>query len=213
MRFVSFFLVVLFFTWFDCCSQADSVIHSPDARMEDGIYINYSDFRKDKSIKKNQIVSKLDKEQLEFLSKTIFENKISYEENGTVYTVESKNVWGYMQNNTLYVNFRGDFFRVPVFGSVSYLVATVTVINPGFYDPRFGMSTGSGTTKEIREFLMNFYDGHMVEFTVEGAEQLISRDKTLYAEYKNLGRRKQKEQIYGYIRKFNNLHPVYFLKG
>ena len=213
MRLTFLTFIVLLFTCFNSFSQADSVIHSPDTRMEDGIYINYSDFRKNTSIKKSQIISKLDKEQLEFLSKTIFEVKFSYEENGVINTVESKKVWGYMQNNTLYVNFRGDFYRVPVFGSVSYLVATVTVINPGFYDPRFGMSTGSGTTKEIREFLMNFYDGHMVEFTIDGAEQLISRDKALYEEYKNLSRRKQKEQIYGFIRKYNALHPVYFLKG
>jgi len=193
-------------------SQADSVMLSPDARLNDGIYLSYSDFRGNRSIKKEQIISKQDKGQLEFLSKTIFEEKFSYVENGQTYTIESKTAWGYAQNNTLYVNFKGDFYRVPVFGSISYLVATVTVINPGFYDPRFGMSTGSGTTKEIREFIMNFYDGFVLEFTVDLAEQLLSRDKILFEDYKKLGRRKQKEQIYGYIRKYNAQHPVYFVR-
>ncbi len=195
-----------------CISQADSVMHSPDARLEDGIYLSYIDFRKNKNIRKQQIVSKLDKEQLEFIGKVIFEEKFSFEENGAVITVESKNAWGYVQNNTVYVNFKDEFYRVPVFGSVSFLVANVTVINPGFYDPRFGMSTGGGTTKEIREFLMNFYDGIVTEFTLKTAESLLARDKVLFEEYKKLSRRKQKEQIYGYIRKYNALHPVYFLR-
>ena len=197
---------------FSAFSQADSVMLAPDLRLEDGIYLSYDDFRRNKSIKKQQVISKLDKSQLEFLSKVIFEEKFSYEENGTVVTLESKTVWGYIQNNIWHVNFKGDFYRVPVFGSVSYLVANVTVINPGFYDPRFGVSTASGTTKEIHEFLMNFYDGLLIEFTLDAAEQLLVRDSALFEEYKKLGRRKQKEQIYGYIRKYNARHPVYFLR-
>ena len=103
------------------------------------------------------------------------------------------------------------FIESLFFGSISYLVASVTVVNNGFYDPRFGYM-GSSTTKEIREFLMNFYDGLVVEFTNEKIEQLLGRDKTLYEEFKNLSRKKQKEQLYKYIRKYNELHPVYFLE-
>lgn len=212
MRYSTLLLIIFCFLAGRAFSQRDSVMYSPDVRLPDGIYISYYDFRKNSSIKKEQVVSKLDKDQLEFVGKTVFEEKFSYEENGNIITVQSKNVWGYIQNNTLYVNFRGDFYRVPVFGSISYLVATVVVANPGFYDPRFGMSTGSGTTKEIHEFLMNFYDGYVNEFTFDAAEQLLARDKTLYEEFKKLSRRKQKEQIYGYIRKFNAQHPVYFLR-
>jgi hypothetical protein len=193
-------------------AQKDSAVYPSNARVVDGIYLNYADFRQNKSIVKEQIVSDLDKEQLEFISKTVAAEKFSFRTNETTVTVESKNVWGYVQNNTFYVNYRGEFYRIPVFGSISYLVASVVVVNPGFYDPRFGYSVGSTTTREIRELLMNFYDGQLVEFTMDAAEQLLQRDKDLFAEYKDLSRRKQKEQIYRYIRKFNESHPVYFLR-
>jgi hypothetical protein len=179
--------------------------------LDDGIYLSYEDFRHNNSIKKEQIQSKQDKNQLEFLAKVVFEEKFAYEESGRIFQVESKNVWGYMQNNILHVNYRGDFYRVPVFGSVSYLVANVTVATPGFYDPRFGMS-GPSTTKEVHEFLMNFYDGIVLEFNVDKVEQLLARDPEVFAEYKKLSHRKQKEQVYGFIRKYNARHPVYFLK-
>lgn len=193
-------------------TQVDSVLFTADMRLPDGIYLTYDDFRRNKSIAKAQVVSNLDKSQLEFLGKVVFEEKFSYIENGVTFTVQSKNVWGFAQNTTLYVNFREEFYRVPVFGSVSYLVANVTVASPGFYDPRFGMSTGGGVTKEIREFLMNFYDGIVTEFTLDEVEKLLARDSELFEEYKKLSRRKQKEQVYSYIRKYNTRHPVYFLR-
>lgn len=212
MRSAQLLLFLVLFKSLVIKGQTDSVMYSPDVRLEDGIYLNYSDFRWNRAVKKQQIISKLDKDQLEFLSKIVFEEKFSYELEGSMITVESRKVWGYIQNNTLYVNFKGEFYRVPVFGSVSYLVATVLVTTPGFYDPRFGIATGTSTVRELREFLMNFYDGQVTEFTLEAAEQLLSRDKTLYGEYTKLGRRRQKEQIYGFIRRYNAQHPVYFLR-
>jgi hypothetical protein len=204
-------LIIFFLIGLRLFPQADSLLHTPDERLDDGIFLSYQDFRKNNSLKKAQIISKQDKDQLEFISKVVFEDKISFEENGSVQNVESKSVWGYMQNNTLYINYKGDFYRVPVFGSISYLVANVTVYNPGFYDPRFGVSSGSGTTKEIREFLMNYYDGIITPFTLQTAEDLLSRDAVLFEAYKKLRKTKRKEQIYGYIRKYNAAHPIYFL--
>lgn len=193
-------------------SQTDSVIFNKDVRLEDRIFLTYGDFRRMTGLKKEVIISTEEKEQLEFLTKVLYEEAFSYKEGETLIKAKSKNVWGYLQNSTFYVNYKGDFYRVPVFGSISYLVANVTVINPGFYDPRFGYSTGSTTTKELREFLMNFYDGQIEPFTLSRAEELLSADLQLYAEYDKLSRRKKKEQIYSFLRKFNQAHPVYFQK-
>lgn len=192
-------------------AQTDSVALSMNSRMEDGIYASYDDFRHNRPIKKNDIESTEDKTQLEFMSKVLFQENFKANYKGEVRSLESKKVWGYFQNNTLYVNYQGDFYRVPVFGSICYLVANVVVVNPGFYDPRFGYA-GGGTSKELREFMMNFYDGIPQEFSMDKIEELISRDPALFEEYKKLGRRKQKEQIYRYIRKYNESHPVFFLR-
>jgi len=212
MKQAAIILLLLIFKSFHCFSQRDSTIYTSDMFLQDGIYLTHQDFMHYRGIQREQIVTKIDENQLEFIGKVVFEGKFTYKErDGKETTVESKDVWGYMQNNTLFVNYKGDFYRVPVFGSISYLVANVTVINPGFYDPRFGMgSATTGTTKEIREFLMNFYDGYIREFTLDAAEQLLQRDPAIFAEFKKLSRRKQKEQIYGFIRRYNTQHPIYF---
>jgi len=54
--------------------------------------------------------------------------------------------------------------------------------------------------------------GVVIEFKMNEAELLLARDKGLYEEFKKLSNRKQKEQIFRFIRKYNEAHPVYFLK-
>lgn len=202
------FLLASFF----CFSQSDSIAYTPGMPIEDGIYLSYQDFRFNKGIAKSQIKSTQDKDQLEFISKVLTEEKITIITNGNELTYNSKDVWAYFQNNTFYINFKGEFYRVPVFGSISYLVAYVTVISPAFYDPRFALSSPASTSKELKEFLMNFYDGELKEFNLTSAEELLSRDAALFEEYKKLSNRKKKDEVYKFIRRFNQAHPVHFLK-
>lgn len=192
-------------------SQTDSTVFRLDDRMPDGIYLSYLDFRYNRRVSPQELESKEDKTQQEFLTKALYQDKITFTRDGQSQTVESNKVWAYFQNNTFYLNYKGDFYRVPVFGSICYLVANVTVVNPGFYDPRFGY-TGGGTSRELRQFVMDVYEGVPTEFAVDKVEAMLARDSLLYADYKKLSRRKQKEEIYRYIRKYNEAHPLYFLR-
>lgn len=190
--------------------QTDSVPVSDN--RPDGLYLSYDDFRHNRVIGKDHIVTDINKDQLDFMGKVMNLDRVTYMAAAGTQTVDPGKVWGFYQNKTLYVNFRGEFFRVPVFGSICYLVATVTLVNGGFYDPMFGYGVNSTRTKEIREFMINFHDGIITEFNMERADQLLSRDPALYAEYQKLGRRKRREQVNRYIRLFNERHPVYFLR-
>jgi hypothetical protein len=194
-------------------SQNDSVLVPAFLEVPDAVFLTYTDFRYNKGISKDQIISSGNKEQLDFVGRSLEKETFSFSEDKKISVVNSKTVWGFFQNKTLYINYKGSFYRVPVFGSICYLVATVEVVGVGFYDPMFGPGSGSsGRRQEVREFLMNFYNGVVSEFNMDVAEVLLSRDRQLYDEYKKLNRRKQKEQIFRYIRKYNEVHPVYFLK-
>lgn len=208
MRFLLLILIVI--SNKGLYAQSDSVLIS--AERPDGIYLTYFDFRTNNYISKEQIVSELKKDKLDFIGKTIESGTITYTTAAGTATADARQAWAYFQNKTFYINYKSEFFRVPVFGAVCYLVATVTVINSGFYDPMFGYGVASSRTKEIREFIMNFYDGYITEFTMDRAEELISRDPQLYQEYKQLSRRNRKEQLNRYIRRYNEAHPVYFIK-
>lgn len=208
MRFLLLILIVI--STKALYAQSDSVRIS--AERPDGIYLTYFDFRINNYISKEQIVSDLKKDNLDFIGKTVESGKITYTTAAGTATADATQAWAYFQNKTFYINYKGEFFRVPVFGAVCYLVATVTVINSGFYDPMFGYGVAGTRAKEIREFIINFYDGIITEFTIDRAEELISRDPQLFHEYKQLNRRNRKEQLNRYIRRYNEAHPVYFIK-
>jgi hypothetical protein len=194
-------------------AQNDSVAVPADLNIPDAVFISHNDFRYNKGILKNQINSTTNKDQLDFIGKCLDKETFSFDDGQKNTEVTTKTIWGFVQNKTFYINYKGSFYRVPVFGSICYLVATVEIVGVGFYDPMFGPGLGSsGRRQEVREFLINFYDGEVKEFKMDEAELLLSRDKILYAEFKNLNRRKQKEQIFRYVRKYNEAHPVYFLK-
>jgi hypothetical protein len=194
-------------------SQNDSLPVPALLNMNDGIFLTYQDFRYNKPIAKNQIVSNLNYDQLDFIGKTLKMESFSVQENANKTTINTKSVWGYIQNKTLYLNYKNDFYRVPVFGAVCYFLATVDVKGVVFPDPMFGPG-GGGTysTKELREFTLNFHEGVVREFNQAETEKILQSDKELYAEFKKLNKKNQREQISRYIRKFNDSHPVYFLK-
>jgi hypothetical protein len=204
--------VIFICAGFFSIAQTDSVLYNENINLKEGIYLTYEDFRKNNPIVKEEIETTVNKEQLDFFGKVVDQLKISYVRNGTKNLVEAKNCWGFYQNKTLYVNYRETFYRVPVFGSICYLVALVEVpvYFPGPYGPTYGTTTAR--TKEVREFIINFYDGVVEELNFEKVEKLLSRDETLYKEFMALKRKKKKEQISRFIKKYNELHPVYFLK-
>lgn len=211
-------LIIFFVLSFNVNLRAqDSVIYSKDFRLYEGIYINYEDLRFNWPIDKEKIITNLPKEQLDFFSKLVESDMIEYKErDGSVIKIKTEKIWGYCQNNVIFINQENSFFRIPVFGAISSFIGAVAVINhsPGF-DPF--MNTPSNSTahsiKEFRPFLFDFYSGDITEFSLEKLEEYLSRDISLVNEFKQLRKKKKKEYAAKYIRMFNEKHPVFFPKG
>lgn len=188
-------------------AQGDSVVLKEP--YPEGIFLNFADFKEQRLIEKSAIITSISKSYLDFYSRVLFEKELLIERGDNLQKMPSAQVWGFFQNNILYLNYRGDFYRVPVFGAFSYFVATVVVNTPGMYDPRFGTSVSGGTTREIREFMMDAEEGKVKELNTENIRAMFSRDSLIWSEYTKLSRRKQKDQLYRFIRRYNERHPVY----
>jgi hypothetical protein len=199
-------------------SQAqDSIAYSKDFRLYEGLYLGYQDFRYNWPIPKEKIITKINKEQLDFYSKLIEDGMIEYEErDGSISKIKAEHVWGYCQNNIIFINQDKNFYRIPVFGSISNFIGTVEVVNysRGF-DPLMNVPMGNTAykTREIRQFLFDFYSGEIVPFSIEQTEEYLKRDEAVFKEFSTLNRKKKKEQAFKYIRLYNEKHPVYFPKG
>ncbi len=206
--------ILLELTYLISGAQNDSIQVSELAFFKEGIYISHRDFRKNNALVKENIESELNKEQVDFYSKITSGINLKYSINGDVFQLETKNIWGFVQNKTLFVNYNGVFYRVPVFGSICYFAGVVEVTGyyTGIYDPMFGPGYGRAVkTKEVREFLMNYYDGRVIPYDKDYLNELLSRDELIYKEYKKLSKRNRNKQASRFIRKYNEAHPVYFI--
>ena len=216
MRIIYFFFILIYVFHFKLKAQ-DSIPFTRDMILYEGLYLNYQEFRVNWPIPKEKIITTINKDQLDFYSKLIEEDFIEYKErDGTITKIRSNRVWGYCQNNTIFINLDKNFFRIPIFGAISNFLGTVEVpvISQG-YDPFMNapMNSTQSRTREIRQFLMEFYSGEVFPFSLEKTEELLKRDDAIYKEYMTLSKKKRKEFATKYIRMYNEKHVVYFPKG
>lgn len=193
-------------------NNEDIQIHEQEPGKE-GIYLSCGNFLLKNPVDKSQIKTDIDKNDGEFYGKIVSKPKISFEADGIVKSLITDSVWGFVQNRTLYINIQGRFFRVPVFGRISYLMAMVEVnqfANAGF-DPITGMPMRvPSKTREMREFILLFDAGcGPFPFDLDKVEKELRKDDEVWKEYEMEKRRNRKKYITKYIRKYNARNPLH----
>ncbi len=214
------------------------VKYTPDFRFKDGIYLNFDQVRANNPIPKAKLLTSTDYNDREFFKKLFESKKIYfYDGMGIRQEVEANNVWGYARNGILYVQIQENFNRITFIGSICHFVADVTTYDPrynspyGYYDPYSYYSPyspyyGYGnyyspygsyyspyrnnmSRNELKQYLIEFETGKILEFDIENTELLLMKDSQLYEEYVQLSHKKKKELMFVYIRRFNEKNPLY----
>lgn len=214
------------------------VKYTPDFRFKDGIYLNFDQVRANNPIPKAKLLTSTDYNDREFFKKLFESKKIYfYDGMGIRQEVEASNVWGYSRNGILYVQIQENFNRITFIGSICHFVADVTTYDPrynspyGYYDPYSYYSPyspyyGYGnyyspygsyyspyrsnmSRNELKQYLIEFETGKILDFDIENTELLLMKDSQLYEEYVQLPRKKKKELMFVYIRRFNEKNPLY----
>ena len=214
-------LIVLFFVLspFFICAQKDSIQYTLDYKFEEGIYVNYIDFRMNRPVSKDLLVSNENKNQLDFIGKTIENSEyIIFSFGGRNFKVKTDSIWGFAQNNSVYINHDKKMFKIPVFGNISQLIVTEDVSNQyrgstsSVFYYNYGMTIGAGpnNVREMKHMLFDFYSGKLIEFNLENVEEILKRDQKIHDEFMLLSRKKRKQKMSSFLRNFNQLHPVYF---
>lgn len=196
-------------------AQADSVLVNDMTFLNEGLFVSHHDLRHNNAIGKEKIVTNIDKEAIDFYNKLTGTEIIKYTLGSSTFTLETKNIWGYIQNKTLFLNYKGKFYRVPIFGAISYFAGIVEVTGyyNGVYDPMFGAAGGRAIkTNELSEFLMYYFNGKVSTFDMDMLDSILSKDEVVYKEFKSLSKRKRAKQASRFIRMYNERHPIYYLK-
>jgi hypothetical protein len=210
--------------------------HTPDFKFKDGIYLNFDQVKENNPIAKAKLLTSADFNDREFFNKVFEAGKIYfYDELGVRQEIDKSNIWGFARNGVLYISIQDNFNRITFVGSICHFVADVTTYDTrynnyspyGYYDPYYAYSPyGYGSyypygsyyspyrqqglaRNEMKQYVFDFESGKVLEFTPENVQILLMKDPALYDEYAKLSKKKKKELMFYYIRKFNEENPLY----
>jgi hypothetical protein len=216
--------------------KAGMVKYSPDFRFNDGIYLNFDQVKLNKPIPKAKLLTSVDYNDREFFKKVLEMDKIYFYDNiGVRQEIEKNTIWGYARNGVLYIQIQDNFNRITFVGSICHFVADVTTYDSrnsspyGYYDPYYSpygygsyyspygsyyspyspYRQSNMSRNELKQYLIDFESGKVMEFDIENTELLLMKDNALYDEYVKLPRKKKKDLMFVYIRKFNDKNPLY----
>ena len=201
------------------------VEYSPDFEFKDGLFPNFESVKENNPIPAARIVTEEDLYDRAFYDKITSQKDITiYDENGVKKVMRTEDIWGYSRNGILYINVGMAFHRISYMGSICHFVATVTTYNPNYYDPyyynpyysssyyynRYSYPQSNVANTDLRQYLLDFETGDVMEYNTESVEVLLMKDPELSEEYNALRNRKKKQMKFVFIRRFNEKHPLYF---
>lgn len=201
------------------------VKYSSEFQFGDGIYANFDMVLANDPIPPARIVTDLDMFDRAFYEKiTAGKEIVIYDENGVKKELPTHEVWGYGRNGVIYINVGSAFHRISFVGSICHFVATVTTYNPNYYDPyyynpyysssyyynRYSMPQSNTASTDLRQYLLDFETGDVMEYDTESVEVLLMKDPELADEFHSLSNRKKKQMKFVFIRRFNERNPLYF---
>jgi len=183
--------------------------------FNDGIFLEFSDFRNNKGIPFSQTNLPAPNEIDPELALIEAGKMQYYDQFGNKKTVSVENIWGYAYQDRIYIYFHGGFHIIPYIGSISHFVAQVIIqqnrMHDPFYDPYYRYTGPSSYTRtENLQLILDLRTGKTYSFSHETVGELIKTDTSLYQEFMDLRKRKKKKLMFYYIRQFNEKHPVYF---
>jgi hypothetical protein len=199
--------------------------YQPGFQFKDGIYANFDMVKDNNPIPPARIQTDVDLFDRTFYEKVTGEKEIViYDDNGVKHVMNTASIWGYGRNGVLYINVGSAFHRISYVGSISHFVASVTTYNPNYYDPyyynpyspysygynRYTSPRSNYSSTELRQYLLDFETGEVMEYNVESVQVLLMKDPELADEFESMRYRKKKQMKFVFIRRYNEKHPLFF---
>ena len=179
-RFLSVFLLISLFSHAREKENAvvyvkDSIAYSRDYVFKEGIYIDIKDFKSNKPLTKEQIITDYPKNQPDFWEQIAIKQNIVYKDlNGNEKKVNTNNVWGYSQNQSVYVNatklISREYKKLNVIGSLCY------------YAEAYSTSVDGMRVNQAKQYVMNTSTGTIVDFNLANMENILKADPEIYTD-------------------------------
>ncbi len=208
---------IIFFLIFSFAQGQTKVPYTTDYKFKDGIYLQFFQFLSNRPLPKEQLIP-YDKNDIFFLRNSLKKDTLFFmDTNAIIQKIPTKEIWGFAENNYIYIFYNEQLNRILTLGTIGFFVANITVKRTyfndystmGYYDP-FYYPGGNQTveSKELQRYLVDFTNGQVFPLDYRYFQQLISVDEKIFNEYSNLRKGKKRKLLFIYLRRFNEQHPL-----
>jgi hypothetical protein len=228
-RFIGLSGLLLFFVPPILSQPADTLLnkvkYGPEFKFKEGVFLDFNQVRMNDPILKSRIITSTAYDNPDFFDLILKEKKIQlFDHLGQKQEIPTKNIWGFSRNGVLYINVGGDYFRITIIGNICHFVASLTTYGRDYNSPYYGYGYpyyspyqypnyspySNNSNVEIKQYLLDFKTGNILEYNEESVELLLMTDPDLHDEFASLSKKKRKQMKFLYIRKFNEKNPLYF---
>ena len=214
-------LLVFLINQLNLFAQNDSVKkvrYNPDFMFKEGIYLNFDQVKNNNPLAKSRIITEVETTDHQFFDIVLSNKTFSYYDDlGMKQDVPVKSIWGFSRDGAIFLRMNDTYNRIAYVGSICHFTATITVYQPNNYDPYYynpnyyynnWNSASQPSSSEMKQFIMDFSTGKILDYDKDNLEVLFMRDPELHDEYSALSNKKKDQMKFFYIRKFNDRNPL-----
>lgn len=187
--------------------QADTlwVPYKGGMDLRDGLYLDFRAFRLNSpTIPLSQL---RDDQGLPVTDLRMHLSRLSYvSDSGAVRKLRMDRIWGFCQNDVVYVAAGNGFYRIGLMGSLAHMIYEQSYRDwdPYLYGP------GTIVRTAIVQQLIDMETGRALPFTAGGMDAALAHDPVLHEEFRALPkkRRNSDEALFRFLRLYNQRHPL-----
>lgn len=136
-------------------------------------------------------------------------SKLHYQaDSGGVQAVRMDRIWGFCQNDVVYVAAGNGFYRIGLMGSLAHMVYEV---NYRDWDP-YLYGYGTVVRTALVQQMIDMESGAKLPFLASGMDAALAHDPMLQEEFRGLPRKQRNsdEALFRFLRLYNERHPLLF---
>ncbi|MCD4770254.1 MAG: hypothetical protein K8R35_08815 [Bacteroidales bacterium] len=228
------FIILVFVSGYSYGQEEGDVKYTHDFRFNDGIFVSFDQVRQNAPIPKARIVTSADFNARDFFVQVFENDQINYyDAMGIRQELDIGNIWGYSRNGILYIQIQGNFNRITFVGKLAHFVADITTYDRRYYGSPYSnynsyyspysynsyyspyyypYSPSTVSRSELVQYIIDFETGDKLKYDVKNVELALMKDPELHLEFVSLPRKKKKQMMFLYLRKYNERNPLYIPK-
>lgn len=185
------------------CGILLNIFDSKGSEIREGIYFSANEFLNGSpSLKKSDL--RQNGKSVNSIKNWFKSDSLFYNESGTSKYLPATTIWGFYENNNLYIQKKNTAHKVSIFGRLCFYQESYPVINAPFSPVVMDQS------RNIIPRIFNFDTMETLEYQPDVLEEIFrEKDKELYDQFMSLeNNRKRRQLMFKYIELYNERHPL-----